>query len=88
MAKRLTTTVGWATQRSLSSRTEPATVKRAILLQLPRLAQAEERQDSDDDDDCANHVDDAVHGVPLCEKCENGIDKMSCIKLCTASEHH
>jgi hypothetical protein len=27
------------------------------------LAQPEKRQDSDDDDDCANDVDDAVHEI-------------------------
>ncbi len=36
---------------------------------LPVLAQAEERQDSEDDDDGANDVDDAVHGMLLSERC-------------------
>ena len=34
----------------------------SALAYLPSLAQAEERQDCENDDNCANDVDDAVHG--------------------------
>jgi hypothetical protein len=54
-------------------RLDPGDAECADQSQDDALAQPEKRQDSDDDDDCADDVDDAVHGITFFRGLKNRI---------------